>query len=168
MNFYVGQTVTFTSNRGKRAGQVYTGTVTKVGSLRRGRRRYTVETAEGGTFTVPGAMLSPAKLDDSTRDKLLAEGRSKNEERRSNRAKRNAKRAEALAPYCEDFSVGERVEVISRRCWQPATIVSIDTAKGKITVTNPAKALEAAFGPVDGRRFKATITVLANRVRKAV
>jgi len=159
---YEGQPVEFDAGRGR-------GTVQAVAVSFAGKR-WVCRTTDGKTWRVPATMLRPAKLDATTAQAVLAAGEAREEARSEARGERAEQQHADLAPRAAEFRPGMTVDVVHRGRWGwTATVVRV--GGGKVTVTNPTRALfeRAEASGLDahrGRRTTATVTLWANRVRR--
>lgn len=132
--------------------------------------RWVVRTSDAHTWRVPASMLTPVES-AATRPGLLDAGRAALAEQDAARQARVEETAERLAPLAARWKRGDVVEVVHRNHWGwTATVVEVDVAAGKVTVTNPTRGLldrMALLGvDVPNRRTSRTVTLWANRVRE--
>jgi len=173
--FNIGDAVQFTSSRKHKT------VVGVVMGMRKVSKRYQpvvyrfeVKSEEEGMYTVPEHMLKPAKLTPKQRKVLYAAGNEFKEERQAHREEHKEKAAEYLKNfgYIERLRVGQMVEVLSNGMWSKSQVVRINKTTGKVTVLNPKKMLDLAFGGhlarITGRAPKDLITVWANRVKPII
>lgn len=157
-NFHEGQPVEFDGGKkGKKRGV----TVEFAG------KRWVIRTTDGHIWRVPARLLTPGKVKDA--EALRKAGEAQMADRRDQREAAVDLAHVRLANVAEAFKPGERVEVIHKGTWGwEAEVIAI--VGGKVKLTNPTRILllKAKVAGIDhGRKASDTITVWANRVRKA-